>query len=164
MSPINRSRETNKQIPELFAYANNHIMEKEPAFYANHSLPKFGAWMESAKKRKHQELNELAGAGQGKKLLKAFNHCNISCTLYVIFCTGGIDFVGGYTYYNFLNAAQGSSKVNLKGIEEHKQEGSYEREFGEQVHELIFKGGIKFPANWAAMMQYFAWYFSNLSN
>jgi hypothetical protein len=140
----------------LFAYANNHIMEKEPAFYANHSLPKFGAWMESAKKRKHQELNELAGAGQGKKLLKAFNHCNISCTLYVIFCTGGIDFVGGYTYYNFLNAAQGSSKVNLKGIEEHKQEGSYEREFGEQVHELIFKGGIKFPANWAAMMQYFA--------
>jgi len=131
-------------------------MEKEPDFYNKHNLPKFGAWMESAKKRKHQELNELAGAGMGKKLLKAFNHCNIRCTLYVIFCTGGIDFVGGYTYYNLLNAQGAGSKINLKGIEESNQEGAREREFGEQVHELIFKGGIKFPANWAAMMQYFA--------
>jgi len=121
-------------------------MEKEPDFYTKNALPKFGAWMESAKKRKHQELNELAGAGQGKRLLKSFNHCNIGCTLYVIFSTGGIDFVGGYTYYNFLNGAKGQSKVNLKGIEETEKEGSYEREFGEQVHELIFKGGIKFPA------------------
>ena len=38
-------------------------------------------------------------AGSAKGLMKAFNRHDIKCTLYVIFTSGGVDFVGGYSYY-----------------------------------------------------------------
>ena len=36
-----------------------------------------------------------------KKLMKAFNSVALPVQLYVIFTPGGVDFVGGYTYYKF---------------------------------------------------------------
>jgi len=41
----------------------------------------------------------LSGAGSAEKLMKTFNHYDFPATLFVIFCPGGIDFVGGYSYY-----------------------------------------------------------------
>jgi hypothetical protein len=41
-------------------------------------------------------------SGTAKKLLKTFNRTDIPTTMFVIFCNGGIDFVGGFTYYQLL--------------------------------------------------------------
>lgn len=41
-------------------------------------------------------------AGTAKNLLKTFNKHDFPATMFVIFCTGGIDFVGGYAYYRFI--------------------------------------------------------------
>ena len=41
-------------------------------------------------------------AGQAKGLMKSFNKKGINASLFVIFTSGGIDFVGGYSYYQFL--------------------------------------------------------------
>lgn len=35
-------------------------------------------------------------------MMKAFNRVDIPTIMFAIFCTGGVDFVGGYTYYEFL--------------------------------------------------------------
>ena len=43
-------------------------------------------------------------AGAAQKLIKSFNKTDIPTQLFVIFTTGGIDFVGGHTYHNFLKA------------------------------------------------------------
>jgi hypothetical protein len=40
--------------------------------------------------------------GSGDKFVKAFNKHDIPMSLFIIFCTGGIDFVGGYSYYQFV--------------------------------------------------------------
>ena len=52
-----------------------------------------------AKMKPNQELDELMMAGMAKGLMKAFNKSTIPATLFVIFTSGGIDFVGGYSYY-----------------------------------------------------------------
>jgi len=54
------------------------------------------------KKKAHQELDELFMSGSSKSLIKTFNKTSLPTTLFIIFCSGGIDFVGGYGYYNFL--------------------------------------------------------------
>lgn len=41
-------------------------------------------------------------AGPAKNYIKTFNKFDFPVTLFLIFCTGGIDFVGGYSYYRFL--------------------------------------------------------------
>ena len=41
-------------------------------------------------------------AGSAKSLVKTFNKLDIPVTLLIIFCTGGIDFVGGYSYYSLI--------------------------------------------------------------
>ena len=42
------------------------------------------------------------GEGAGSKLWKIMNKNDIPCSLFVIFTPGGIDFVGGFVYYQFL--------------------------------------------------------------
>jgi len=42
------------------------------------------------------------GSGLAKGLLKTFNKRDIKASLFVIFTSGGIDFVGGYSYYQFI--------------------------------------------------------------
>jgi len=44
----------------------------------------------------------MMGEGAGSKLWKIMNKNDISCSLFVIFTPGGIDFVGGFVYYQFL--------------------------------------------------------------
>ncbi len=48
------------------------------------------------------ELDELMMSGLAKGLIKTFNKKGIKASMFVIFTPGGIDFVGGYSYYQFL--------------------------------------------------------------
>ena len=41
-------------------------------------------------------------AGFAKGLLKAFNRHDVPTTVFIIFTPGGYDFVGGYSYFQFL--------------------------------------------------------------
>ena len=103
-SPVKRGRESNREIPELYAYVNNFmhknlIETKGKTFYELYNIKRFGWWIEDTKKKPHQELRELAGGGAARKLLMTFNKVDIPVQLYIIFTSGGVDFVGGYTYY-----------------------------------------------------------------
>jgi len=104
MSPVKRGRESNREIPELYAYVNDFLhkslMEtKGKTFYELYNIKKFGWWIEDAKKKPHQELREVMGGGVARKLMMGLNKVNIPTQLYFIFTSGGVDFVGGYTYY-----------------------------------------------------------------
>jgi hypothetical protein len=104
MSPVKRGRESNREIPEIYAYVNdflhNSLLEsKGKSFYELYNVRKFGWWIEGDKKKAHQELTEAAGGGVARKLLMGLNKVNIPTQLYFIFTSGGVDFVGGYTYY-----------------------------------------------------------------
>ena len=119
-------------------------------------MRKFGWWIEDVKKRPHQELSQMMGAGWAERLLKAFNKVELPCTLFTIFSTNAIDFVGGYALYQFLKkplfngtagVTQQLSALALKdqGIED-----------GQQVHELMFESGkVKVPSNWIEILAYF---------
>jgi len=88
--------------------------------------------------------------------MKTFNKVDIPCQLFVIFCTGGIDFVGGYSYYQFMKnnicskeesvqRQLGNLNLESKGIKD-----------GEHVHELLFaKDELKVPAGWKMAVSYF---------
>ena len=56
----------------------------------------------TGKKKNHMELDELMMSGLAKGLIKTFNKKGIKASMFVIFTPGGIDFVGGYSYYQFL--------------------------------------------------------------
>jgi hypothetical protein len=101
MSPVKRERDSNRQIPEVFAYVNNYFYKTEDGknYYESNGMRKFGYWIEDVKKRPHQEMRELMGAGSADRLMKAFNRMDLNAVLFVIFTTGGIDFVGGFTLY-----------------------------------------------------------------
>eukprot|EP00350_Pseudokeronopsis_sp_OXSARD2_P011601 CAMPEP_0170544446 /NCGR_PEP_ID=MMETSP0211-20121228/3208_1 /TAXON_ID=311385 /ORGANISM="Pseudokeronopsis sp., Strain OXSARD2" /LENGTH=268 /DNA_ID=CAMNT_0010848103 /DNA_START=56 /DNA_END=860 /DNA_ORIENTATION=- len=139
VSPVRRERESNRQIPEVFAYVNNFLHKQQNnKYYENYGIRKFGWWIEADKKKAHQELDELEGAGAAQKLVKTFNRHDIPMTLFVIFCTGGVDFVGGFSYYQFLKHSlfQGSSlgeagrKLGLLKLQE---------QVGEEIHTKLFE-------------------------
>eukprot|EP00349_Pseudokeronopsis_sp_Brazil_P004920 CAMPEP_0202958538 /NCGR_PEP_ID=MMETSP1396-20130829/2863_1 /ASSEMBLY_ACC=CAM_ASM_000872 /TAXON_ID= /ORGANISM="Pseudokeronopsis sp., Strain Brazil" /LENGTH=79 /DNA_ID=CAMNT_0049676673 /DNA_START=611 /DNA_END=850 /DNA_ORIENTATION=- len=78
-------------------------------------------------------------------------------TLFVIFCPGGVDFVGGFSYYQFLKhnlfAGEGSSlmeanrKLGMLKLEE---------QIGEEIHKKLFmEGALKFPAYWKQIVSYY---------
>lgn len=78
------------------------------------------------------------GGGSAEKLMKDFNKLNIPVQLFIIFTPGGIDFVGGFTYYQFLKtnfdangnimAGKALGTVNLAdGFKT-----------GEEIHQKIF--------------------------
>ena len=125
------------RIPEVFAYVNNHLIKKQPNYYDLYGIRKFGYWLGDAKKKTHQELEELMMAGSAKGLIKAFNKLDIPASLFVIFTSGGIDFVGGYSYYQFLknNLFQGDqsslvqSKLGAITLSESN---------GDEIHEKLF--------------------------
>ena len=85
------------------------VYQATPNFYEVNGVRKFGYWVaENLKKedlsthKAHPELDELMSAGLGHKLIKIFNKNEVKASLFVIFTPGGIDFVGGYSYYQFL--------------------------------------------------------------
>ena len=78
------------------------MYKQNPNYYKDNGIRKFGWWIQDVKKRPHQEMSELMGAGWSNRLMKAFNRMDLPAILLIQFCTGGIDFVGGWTYYEFL--------------------------------------------------------------
>ena len=93
-------------------------------------------------------------AGQAKSLAKLFHKvAGLPVQTFVIFTPGGIDFVGGYCYYQFLknNILRGPSqiddklgKLNLNDLT------------GEGIHEKLFVAReLKSPAYWRQIVAYF---------
>ena len=86
----------------------------------------------------------MAFTGAAKGLMKAFNKHDIPTSLFVIFTPGGIDFVGGFTYYQFLknSFAKGVPKQNLGKVE-------FGEKTGEEIHTHLFEQKTyKTPAHW----------------
>ncbi len=57
----------------------------------------------------------MMGEGAGSKLWKIMNKNDIPCSLFVIFTPGGIDFVGGFVYYQFLKNSFNPSGEPVQG-------------------------------------------------
>lgn len=156
LSPVKRERESNREIPEVFAYVNNHLHKKciegGTNYYEKYGIRKFGYWLGEHKKKAHQELEEMLFAGSSQKLVKAFNKTDVPTQLFLVFTTGGIDFVGGYTYYQFL-------KNNLKegtGEEGQALGKVAVAKTGEEIHQMIFVDKcVKAPAHWKQIVAYF---------
>ena len=92
------------------------------------------------------------GAGLAKGLIKAFNKKDVKASLFVIFTPGGIDFVGGYSFYQFLknNLFSDSQLVRQLG------KLSLKEQTGEEIHARLFeRGELKTPAYWRQIVQYF---------
>ena len=47
-------------------------------------------------------MAELSFSGWADRLMKSFNRMEKPVIMFTIFCPGGIDFVGGYNYFEFL--------------------------------------------------------------
>jgi len=56
-SPVSRERESNREIPEIFAYVNNCLHDSTLAagksYYETYSIRKFGYWIGKDKKKAH---------------------------------------------------------------------------------------------------------------
>ena len=158
MSPVSRERDSNRLIPEVFAYCNNFMFKSNKAYYNQNGIRKFGYWIQDVKRRPHQEMAELSAAGWADRLMKSFNRMEKPVIMFTIFCPGGIDFVGGYNYFEFLKqdmfgnpaqqATQRLGKLTLNAQQP--------IETGEQVHELLFQSGtLQVPAGWIQAAMYF---------
>jgi len=98
-SPIKRERDSNREIPEVFAYCNEHLNKLD--YYKKVGIRKYGWWID-IKVKPHQELKELGQGGWSARLFKAFDKVEIPCSLFIIFCQGGVDFVGGFVFFQFI--------------------------------------------------------------
>jgi len=103
-------------------------------------------------------MKGLMGAGAADRLMKSFNRLDIPAILFVIFTDGAIDFVGGFTFYQFLlqkdlfsTGVQSTQKMleNLNLSEK-------EPLTGEKIHEVLFvEGKYKIPYGWSQILGYF---------
>lgn len=85
-------------------------------------------------------------AGQAKFLIRLFNKAQLPASLFVIFTPGGIDFVGGYSYYQFL---KNNLFADLSSIERQLGKLKLEETSGEAIHDKLFvQKEIKTPAYW----------------
>jgi hypothetical protein len=149
MSMVQRERHTNRKIPEVFAYLNNYFYHtpQGKTWYKDNGIQKFGNWIDEIKKKPHQELRGLMGAGAADRLLRAFNRVDIPAVLFVIF-----------TYYQFLlqkdffsTGVQSAQKMleNLKLTDK-------EPLTGERIHEILFQEHkYKIPYGWSQIIGYF---------
>ena len=88
--------------------------------------------------------------GGGIKLMKSFNYSKIPAQLFIIFTTGGLDFVGGNTYYQFLKTFKFGASTDSLGKVKLTQSS------GEEVHKAMFEdSSIKTPEHWKKMINYF---------
>jgi hypothetical protein len=160
MSAVKRERDTNRKVPEVFAYLNNYFFHtpQGKTYYSDNNIRKFGHWIEEIKRKPHQELKGLMGAGAADRLLKAFNRLDVPAILFVIFTDGSIDFVGGFTYYQFLlqkNFFSSGVQTAQKMLEDLKLTDK-EPLTGEKIHEVLFKhNSYKIPYGWPQIIGYF---------
>lgn len=87
--------------------------------------------------------------------MKTFNKRALPASLFVIFTSGGIDFVGGYSYYQFLktNLFEGAAVSALV-----RKLGTLRltEQTGEEIHAKLFeRGELKVPAYWKQIVSYF---------
>ena len=108
MSPVRRDRGSNRDIPQVWAYVNNVLYKKhingpeKKSYYDTYQIQKFGNWLGDSKKKPHQELKETAFAGAVNMLMRDFNKIDTPVQAFFIFTPGGMDFAGGFSYYQFL--------------------------------------------------------------
>lgn len=60
---MQRERNTNRLIPEIFAYVSSSIYKANPKYYDAYGIRKFGYWLTDIKKKPNQELDELMMGG-----------------------------------------------------------------------------------------------------
>lgn len=53
MSPVSRERDSNRLIPEVFAYCNNFMFKSNREYYNQNGIRKFGYWIQDVKRRPH---------------------------------------------------------------------------------------------------------------
>lgn len=137
-------------------------MQANPKYYEVYGIRKFGYWLKenlekegvSGKKKNHMELDELMMSGMAKGLIKTFNKKGIPASLFVIFTSGGIDFVGGYSYYQFLkhNLFKQTGPELSEGTQLTRQLGklNLEEQTGEEIHSKMFeKKQLHTPHYWS---------------
>ena len=101
-------------------------------------------------------MKELAFAGAVDKLMKDFNKVEIPVQAFLIFTPGGLDFTGGYTYYQFLknNFDQNGDAMSGKALGEVAVPDGYKN--GEEIHQKFFiEKTHKIPSHWGQMVSYF---------
>jgi len=150
VNPIRRLRDTNRLIPQVFGYLSTNQLKADPKIYETQGLTKFGFWINDSKKKAHQELDELMGGG-GIGIFKSFNRSDVPVGLYIIFCSGGIDFVGGYTLSYFIkdNLAANSNPGRLGEVK-------VPESTGEEIHEKLFTNEeVKTPGYWKQIIQFY---------
>jgi len=151
-SPVKRERDSNLEIPKLFAYCNKHL--ESQGFYEKQGIRKFGWWFEEKHKTKYcHELRDMVQAGWAPRLFKTLCKLDMPVGIFLVFCQGGVDFIGGYTMYKFIQKPFFNTNAGLKEI------GSVDLgslKSGEEVHEHIFQSGaMKYPFGWAQILAYF---------
>uniref|UniRef100_A0A7S3ITJ3 Uncharacterized protein n=1 Tax=Strombidium inclinatum TaxID=197538 RepID=A0A7S3ITJ3_9SPIT len=156
MSPVKRGRDTNRQIPEVYAYVNNHLYQAtDRKFYDKYQVRKFGHWIGDAKKKPHQELDEMYMGGSAKKLMKALNYLQLPAQLFVIFSNDATsDFVGGYSFYMFLKGSFTNNGEPLDGRPLSKI--IMEEPSGVEIYDKLFtKKSVKTPVYWKKILEYY---------
>lgn len=125
-------------IPEIFAFVNQQVLKSQPDYYNSNGIKQFGNWLQDAKKKDLQELDELMMAGAAKQLVKLFDKEAVPVYLYLIFTPGAIDFVGGFCFYQFLKNGAGEGQEQSSLI--HTQLGKLQlsEQNGEAIHEMMF--------------------------
>jgi predicted ATP-grasp superfamily ATP-dependent carboligase len=55
MSEVKRERDTNRKVPEVFAYLNNYFWHtpQGKTYYSDNNIRKFGHWIEEIKRKPH---------------------------------------------------------------------------------------------------------------
>jgi len=88
--------------------------------------------------------------------MKAFMKHKIPTYLYVIFCPGEFDFVGGYSYSEFikehiLKQGEYTACINKLG-----KLSIADKLTGEQIHSMLFeKGTVSVPAYWKQVIAFY---------
>ena len=92
-------------------------------------------------------------AGSAKSLIRLFYKAKLPASLFVIFTSGGIDFVGGYSFYQFLKSYSGESSSL---VQKNMGKLSLEEQSGEAIHEKLFiTKEVRTPAYWKQVVSYF---------
>ena len=103
-------------------------------------------------------MKELIAAGWADRLMKSFNRMEKPAVMFTIFCPGGIDFVGGYNYYEFLKQKLFGNQADQATQRLGKLSLSTDApiESGEQIHAILFdSGSLKVPVGWKQIASYF---------
>jgi hypothetical protein len=155
VSPLMRERHSNIEVPEIFAYSNKHLEDKD--FYNKQGIRKYGWWIDPSKyKKAHAQLKELGAGGWSARLFKTLEKLDMPVSLFPIICCGKVDFIGGFAFYQFIKKPVFDMGAGLSKISDVNLAESHGCKSGQEVHELMFQSGkIKHPQGWDQIFAYF---------